>query len=73
MQFERSYRVRTSDLDVLGHMNQANYAALYDDTRQAAANRNAYGSGGLGIGRIRFLHIEYLHPALIGEKRLIAS
>ncbi len=72
-QFERSYRVRTSDLDLLGHMNQANYAALYDDTRQAAVKRNAYGFDGLGVGRIRFLYIEYLQPALIGEKLLVAS
>lgn len=71
--FECIYRVRASDLDFLRHMNQANYAALYDDTRQAAVSGNAYGSGGLGIGRIRFLHIEYLNPALLGEKLVVAT
>ena len=71
--FECIYRVRTSDLDFLKHMNQANYAALYDDTRQAAANRNAYGPDTLGIGRVRFLHIEYLQPALLGEKLVVAT
>lgn len=71
--FEYSYRVRTSDLDLLQHMNQANYAALFDDTRQAAANCNAYGPGGLGIGRIRFLHIEYFLPAKMGEKLVVAT
>ena len=71
--FEYSYNVRTSDLDLLGHMNQANYAALYDDTRHAAAGCNAYGPNRLGIGRIRFLHIEYLHPAMIGEKLMVAT
>ena len=71
--FERSYRVRASDLDLQRHMNQANYAALYDDTRQAAANRNVYGSGGAGMGRVRFLHIEYVHPATAGEKLVVAT
>jgi acyl-CoA thioesterase FadM len=71
--FEYSYRVRAGDLDFLGHMNQASYAALFDDTRQAAAGRNAYGPGGLGLGRIRFLHIEYLHSAMIGENLTIAT
>ncbi len=71
--FKRTYHVRTGDLDFLKHMNQANYAALYDDTRQAAATRNAYGSGGLGAGRIRFLHVEYLRSAMLGEKLVVAS
>ncbi len=71
--FERTYRVRTGDLDFLRHMNQANYAALYDDARQAAANGNAYGSGGLGVGRIRCLHVEYLRPAMLGEKLIVAT
>jgi acyl-CoA thioesterase FadM len=66
--FEYSCHVRHSDLDLLEHMNQANYAALIDDARQAAAGQNAYGPGGLGLGRIRLLHIEYLRPALSGEK-----
>ena len=71
--FERSYRVRTSDLDLQRHMNQANYAALYDDTRQAAANLNIYGPDGLGSGRIRLLHIEYLNPAAVGERLAVAT
>jgi acyl-CoA thioesterase FadM len=71
--FEYSYRVRTGDLDFLGHVNQASYAALFDDTRQAAAGRNAYGPGGLGLGRIRFLHIKYLHSAMLGENLTIAT
>lgn len=71
--FEYPYRVRTSDLDFLKHMNQANYAALFDDARQAAADRNAYGPGGLGLGRIQFLHIEYLNPALLGEKLVVST
>ena len=71
--FEYSYRVRTSDLDFLRHMNQSNYAALYDDTRQAAAECSAYGPGGRGSGRVRFLHIEYLHPAMKGEKLVVAT
>jgi len=72
-QFERSYRVRTSDLDFLGHMNQANYAAVFDDARQAAAECNAYGTVGVGTGRIRLLHLEYLHPAVTGEKLTVAT
>jgi acyl-CoA thioesterase FadM len=65
--------VRASDLDPLRHMNQANYAAIYDDVRQAAAKCDAYGSGQLGIGRIRSLSIEYLHPAMVGEKLVVAT
>ena len=72
-QFEYSYRVRAGDLDFLGHMNQASYAAIFDDTRQAAANCNAYGTAGMGIGRIRLLHVEYLHPAMMGEKLAVAT
>jgi acyl-CoA thioesterase FadM len=71
--FENSYRVRASDLDFLQHMNQANYAALYDDTRQAAADRNAYGPGSLGAGRIRLLRVEYLRSALPGERLDVAT
>jgi len=55
--FKHSCRVRADDLDLLQHMNQANYAALYDDARQAAAAEGAYGPDGLGGGRVRFLHI----------------
>jgi len=71
--FERSYRVRASDLDLQQHMNQANYATLYDDTRQDAANSYFYGPISLGAGRIRFLHIEYIQSAKIGEKLTVAS
>lgn len=71
--FERSYRVRTGDLDLQRHMNQANYAALYDDTRQAATGRNVYGPDAAGTGRVRFLHIEYVHPAATGEKLVVAT
>jgi acyl-CoA thioesterase FadM len=71
--FERSYRVRTGDLDLQGHMNQANYAAFYDDTRQAAAGQNVYGPDGAGIGRIRFLHLDYVRPATTGEKLVVAT
>jgi acyl-CoA thioesterase FadM len=71
--FERTYRVRTDDLDLLQHMNQANYAALYDDARRAAAVEGAYGSGGLGSGRVRLLHIEYLGSALADDELVVAT
>jgi acyl-CoA thioesterase FadM len=71
--FEYSCRVRHSDLDFLGHMNQANYAAFYDDARRAACGRNAYGSAGLGSGRIRLLHVDYSRSAMPDEKLVIAT
>ncbi len=71
--FERSYRVRADDLDFLRHMNQANYAALYDDARLTAAAEGAYGRGDIGKGRVRFLHIEYSKPALAGDELVIAT
>jgi len=66
--FERTYRVRADDLDLLQHMNQANYAALYDDARQAAAAAGVYGPDGLGSSRIRFLHIEYVRSAVADDE-----
>ena len=71
--YEYSCRVRHSDLDLLGHMNQANYAAFYDDARHTAYGRNAYGSAELGSGRIRLLHIDYGRSAMPGEKLTIAT
>jgi acyl-CoA thioesterase FadM len=71
--FAYSCRVRTSDLDFLGHMNQANYAAFYDDARRAATGSNAYGSAGLGCGRIRLLHIDYGQPAMPDQRLAIAT
>jgi len=65
---ERSYRVRTSDIDFLGHMNQAGYAGLYEDAHRTATKKNSYGSDGLGGGRMRLLHIEYVHSAVLGEE-----
>jgi acyl-CoA thioesterase FadM len=71
--FERTYRVRADDLDLLQHMNQANYAALYDDARQAAAAAGAYGQHGPGRGRIRFLHIEYVRSAMADDEVVVAT
>ncbi|MBN2241119.1 MAG: acyl-[acyl-carrier-protein] thioesterase [Acidobacteria bacterium] len=71
--FERSYRVRADDLDFLQHMNQAGYAAIYDDARQAAAAESAYGPEGMGSGRVRFLHIEYVQSALSGNELIVAT
>ena len=71
--FNRSYRVRTGDLDFMRHMNQSNYAALFEDTLQVAAAGNAYGPGGPAIGRVRYLHIEYLHSAQLNDELVIAT
>lgn len=71
--FERSYRVRRDDLDLLQHMNQANYVALYDDARQAATAECAYGPDSLGSGRVRFLHIEYVQSAVADDELVIAT
>lgn len=71
--FERSYCVRTDDLDLLQHMNQANYVALYNDARQAATAESAYGPDGIGRGRVRFLHIEYAQSALAGDELVVAT
>lgn len=71
--FERSYRVRNDDLDFLQHMNQANYAALYDDARRAAAAESAYGPDGLGSGRVCFLYIEYIQSALADDELIVAT
>ena len=71
--FERSYRVRADDLDFLQHMNQASYAALYDDARRAAAAESAYGPDGLGGGRVRFLHIEYAESTLADDELTVST
>jgi acyl-CoA thioesterase FadM len=71
--FKRSYRVRTDDLDFLQHMNQANYVALFDDARHAAAAERSYGPDDVGRGRVRFLHIEYLNSAFVGDELVIAT
>ena len=71
--FDRQYRVRADDLDLLQHVNQANYAAFYDDARQIAASRNVYGKDGLGGGRIRLLHIEYSSSAVMGEELSVGT
>jgi acyl-CoA thioesterase FadM len=71
--FRRSYRVRTGDTDLLGHMNHAGYAAIFDDARQSAVARSAYGPEGIGGGRIRFLHIEYVQSALPGDEVTVST
>ena len=71
--FRRSYRVRTDDLDFLQHVNQANYVALFDDARHAAAAERAYGPDDAGKGRIRFLHIEYIRSAIADDELTIAT
>jgi acyl-CoA thioesterase FadM len=71
--FERFYRVRADDVDMLQHVNQANYAAFYDDARQAAAGNGIYGPGDRGGGRIRLLHIDYASSALPGEELAVGT
>lgn len=71
--FKCSYRVRSADLDFLQHMNQANYAALYEDTRHAAVADKYYGPNGFGKGRIRLMHIEYAHSALPGDRLTVGT
>ncbi|MEJ2109673.1 MAG: hypothetical protein P8Z37_07120 [Acidobacteriota bacterium] len=66
--FQTPYRVRTSDIDLLSHMNHASYGALYEDAMHCALAVNAYGPGISGESRIRFLHIEYANSALLGQK-----
>ena len=66
--FERCYRVRTADIDMLGHMNQASYAAFYEDAHRGAVENGAYGPGGTGAGRIRSLRIRYARSAILHEE-----
>lgn len=66
--FERSYRVRTADIDLLGHMNQAGYAAFYEDIHRIAVENDAYGPGRIGTGRIRSLRIRYARSAILHEQ-----
>jgi acyl-CoA thioesterase FadM len=66
--FERSYRVRTADIDLLGHMNQAGYAAFYEDAHRCAIENGAYGPSGAGAGRIRSLRIRYARSAILHEE-----
>jgi acyl-CoA thioesterase FadM len=71
--FRRSYRMRIDDLDFLQHVNQANYVALFEDARHAAADECAYGPDGIGKGRVRFLHIEYVRSAIADDELVIAT
>lgn len=54
--------VRPSDCDLLGHMNNANYATLFDDARHAA---------GYGVD-VKLAHIDYVLQAQAFEKLTIA-
>lgn len=65
---ECPYRVRTADIDMLGHVNQAGYAALYEDMHRTAVGRDVYGPGRKGGGRIRTLRIKYARSAILHEE-----
>ena len=66
--FERSYRVRTADIDLLGHMNQASYAAFYEDMHRTAIGNGVYGPDRIGSGRMRSLRIRYARSAILHEE-----
>ncbi|MFC1609895.1 hypothetical protein ACFL6C_02965 [Myxococcota bacterium] len=72
--FQRSYRVRAADLDLLGHVNHASFATFYDDARIAAASAGAYGpvSERAG-GRLRTMTIEYKGQALLADQLQVST
>ena len=59
--------VRAGDLDLLRHVNHANYLGYFEDARVVAANQGVYGEG-RGGGRLRRAALEYRQQAVLGDE-----
>jgi acyl-CoA thioesterase FadM len=64
------FAVRPTDLDLLRHVNHANYLAYAEDARLLAAAAGGFGQGSASIGRkrVRRAAINYRQQALQGEQ-----
>lgn len=63
--WSRPVEVRPSDIDLLGHINHANYLSLFDDTRRLAARAGFLESA--AAGRLAAVSLEYRHQAVVGD------
>lgn len=61
--WSRPVEVRPSDIDLLGHINHANYLSLFDDTRRLAARAGFLGPA----GRLSAVSLAYRHQAVVGD------
>jgi acyl-CoA thioesterase FadM len=67
--------VRPSDLDLLHHVNHANYLAYVEDARLLAAAVGGFGAASASIGRqrVRRAAVNYRQQALQGEQLRMAT
>jgi acyl-CoA thioesterase FadM len=67
--------VRPSDLDLLRHVNHANYLAYAEDARLLAAAAGGYGAASASFGRrrVRRAAVNYRQQALQGEALRMAT
>lgn len=65
----RRLEVRPSELDLLGHVNHANFLVYIDDTRQLVAADQGYGEASAAArGQVRRVSLDYHTSAVVGDR-----